>query len=356
MCIYLGANYEDDRKSEEHIFPACIGGIEKLSNAEVSAEANGIFKPLEDKFAHQSEIVLTRSFHGPGKRGKGDKNETRIVIVYDKIRNCNELGYMFLGEMYSIPQVLIDEKNGSISFTSPEETEQNAKIAADNLFEELSSFDVFNKKFVHLKIKTENSKPDLILGTSNKKIFIASHCSREKLDLSKIDKILKSFANVTYSNVSMKIIENPKISISVEVTNDINRVFAKIAFNCLCFLKGASFVNNKAFDKFRQWIITGEGRSDKWINEDIIQTPKMAAIFPTNSHWCLFTIVDKKVCAIICLYGRWTRKYVLGKLPEKESLSFVGYICDYLNKKEYTLSEYIEMLTIENHKKLEESN
>lgn len=63
-------------------------GIRKLSNEDVSAEANRIFKPLEDKFAHQSEIQLTRSFYGPGKRGSKKPNETPIVVMYDKVRNC----------------------------------------------------------------------------------------------------------------------------------------------------------------------------------------------------------------------------------------------------------------------------
>ena len=147
-----------------------------------------------------------------------------------------------------------------------------------------------------------------------------------------------------------------KISMHAAVTNDINRVFAKIAFNCLCFLKGANFVNYKVFGDFRQWIITGEGHSDNWINEDVIQTPEIVSIFPPHSHWCLFTVADKNVCAIVCLYSSWTRKYVLGRLPENESLPLLGYICDYQNNVEYTLSEYIEVFARENHKRLEENN
>lgn len=356
MCIYLGDKILNIEKSEEHIFPACIGGIRKLSNQDVSAEANRIFKPLEDKFAHQSEIQLTRSFYGPGKRGSKKPNETPIVVMYDKVRNCNELGYLFFGKIYSIPQVLIDEETKTFSFTSMELTEQSAKIAADSLFEKLSKFDVFNNKFVYLQIETENSKPDIIVGISNKKVIVSSHCLREDLDLAKIDKILKSFADVTYSDTTTRTLENPKIAMHAAVTNDTNRVFAKIAFNCLCFHKGANFVNNKVFDEFRQWIITGEGHSDNWINEDVIQTPEIVSIFPQHSHWCLLTVADKNVCAIVCLYGSWTRKYVLGTLPENESLSLLGYICDYQTNVEYTLSEYIEAFARENHKRLEENN
>ncbi len=67
-------------------------------------------------------------------------------------------------------------------------------------------------------------------------------------------------------------------------------------------------------------------------------------------------LADKNVCAIVCLYGSWTRKYVLGRLPENESLPLLGYICDYQNNVEYTLSEYIEVFARENHKRLEENN
>lgn len=351
MCIYF-KDLVDERKSEEHIFPACIGGIKKLRNDAVSATANEIFKPLEDVFAHQSEVHFSRSFYGPGKRGTNKLNSATTTIIYDKKRNHNELGYIFLGKICTIPQILIEESTGKFTFTMQDTDEDTAKNEANIFFAELSEFDILNQKFVYLPIKIPFSTPDIIIGKNDRKIIVASHCSKNELDLTKIDNILKKLKTVDILNSSTYILENPQIEFKVLVDNTSNRVYAKIAFNCLCYLKGVEFVKNEAFDSFRNWIITGEGHSDNWINEDISATSDIVKLMPENSHWCIFTVVNHKVCAVVCLYGNWTRNFVIGSVPEGEKFPLLGYICDYKNHKEYTVAEYINVLTQANHNRL----
>ena len=352
MCIYL-KNHSDTTKSEEHIFPACIGGIRKLSNSEISAKANELFKPLEDDFAHKSEIQLTRSFYGPGKRGGKKRNSAHIMVMYDANQNRNELGYLFLGKAYTIPQILIEEATGKFSLTSMDADIAVAEKTSKDLLDTLSEFDIFTQSYVYLQINTPGSHPDIIIGKQDKKIIIASHCLKEEVDLFKVDRIVKSLKTAQCTGESMGKFENPKIEIHAELSENTNRVFAKTAFNCLCYLKGVDFVNNENFDNFRNWIVTGEGHSENWINEDIIATPDIVDIMPTHAHWCLFTVVNQKVCAVVCFYGHWTRKFELGMLPEGQQLPLLGYICDFQNHEEYSLPEYISYVAQENHKRLE---
>lgn len=70
LCIYT--NKDDTQahfKNQEHIIPACIGGMKKLPKGYVSDEVNTLFSGLELKLARNSPITLVRMFVGPGKRG-----------------------------------------------------------------------------------------------------------------------------------------------------------------------------------------------------------------------------------------------------------------------------------------------
>lgn len=355
MCIYLGENADNSIKSEEHIFPACIGGIKKLNNNEVSAEANKIFMKLENAFAHRSEVQLSRGFYGPGKRGKDKKNESSIVMLYDK-NNQGELGYMYMGKAYTIPQILIYRESNTFTFTSMEKEETKAKVTAEKFFNDIAKFNILEDKFMHIYMGRNDASPDLIIGIADKKIIIASHTVRENLDKAFINNYIKKLTGAVLGETESKTITNPHVVMPFELSDDINRVFAKIAFNSLCYLKGADFVNCKEFDNFRKWIITGEGSSENWIDENIAPHIETAITFPKNSHWCIFTISNKKVCAVVCLYEHWTRKYIIGDLPKNETLPLIGYICDYQNHIEYTLSEYIYNLAKNNHELLEGNN
>lgn len=70
LCIYTG---KDDTqahfKNQEHIIPACIGGMKKLPKGYVSDEVNTLFSGLKLKLARNSPITIVRMFVGPGKRG-----------------------------------------------------------------------------------------------------------------------------------------------------------------------------------------------------------------------------------------------------------------------------------------------
>ncbi len=90
-----------------------------------------------------------------------------------------------------------------------------------------------------------------------------------------------------------------------------------------------------------KWIISGEGHSEDWIDEDIVETPEFKNIFPEYSHWCIFTIHERQIVSIVSFYGFSTRKFVIGELPYNSSFPLIGLICDWKNKKEMIVDEFV---------------
>ena len=70
MCIYLKTSPTLTYKSQEHIFPAGIGGTSKLPKGYVSDQANAYFSRLEAAFMRGSFVSLVRRFEKIGHRGK----------------------------------------------------------------------------------------------------------------------------------------------------------------------------------------------------------------------------------------------------------------------------------------------
>ena len=70
-CIYsLKMSSQATFNGQEHIIPACIGGILKLPKGYVSDETNTMFSSLEKSFSRDSIISISRTFLGPGKERK----------------------------------------------------------------------------------------------------------------------------------------------------------------------------------------------------------------------------------------------------------------------------------------------
>ncbi|WP_057912619.1 HNH endonuclease [Peribacillus muralis] len=69
-CIYFKKTEpEATFLSEEHIFPAGIGGKKKLPQEYVSHDCNNAFSSMELEFMRNSIISIPRQFYGPGNEG-----------------------------------------------------------------------------------------------------------------------------------------------------------------------------------------------------------------------------------------------------------------------------------------------
>lgn len=124
LCIYT--NKDDTQahfKNQEHIVPACIGGMKKLPKGYVSDEVNTLFSGLELKLARNSPITLVRMFVGPGKRGsynpKRRGRASKIVSVMQSDETGEySLGYMRVGVPITIDRIHIVYLEGGKRQTS----------------------------------------------------------------------------------------------------------------------------------------------------------------------------------------------------------------------------------------------
>ncbi|WP_061320099.1 hypothetical protein [Clostridium botulinum] len=121
------------------------------------------------------------------------------------------------------------------------------------------------------------------------------------------------------------------------------RVCAKIVFNFLAFSHGSDFVLNEQFDSIRNWIVNGG--DNKFIN--LVNKDKRMSeygLFPDEAHKIFITKSQNSLIGLLSLYGGAFETSIL--LCDNFSKSFYidGYICDWMNKKEYTLAEYLRIL------------
>lgn len=121
-----------------------------------------------------------------------------------------------------------------------------------------------------------------------------------------------------------------------------SRTLGKIAFNSLAKIKGKDYVLKPEFDEFRNWIIGG---NNDWyhckMGKEIIASTQ---IMPNQSHYCVFVDDGEYLIADVCLYNCWRKMFVICRSFDDTFVIPKGYICDWKNKKEFTLMELMQEL------------
>ena len=108
----------------------------------------------------------------------------------------------------------------------------------------------------------------------------------------------------------------------------------------------AEYAKRREFDAIRRWIAAGEGGENFNFLPSISdgREPLLPAM-PDGAHFCVFAQVDGAIQALVCFYGKYVRRFTLGKAEGAADFRNPNaYICDWKNKREYTLGEYIERL------------
>jgi hypothetical protein len=129
-CLYCDATEPTVTfTSQEHVFPAGLGGIFQLPVGTVCDKCNTeIFSPLELDFMRNSFIGLPRQFYGPGKRGSLNPNDATSSLVhlmaFTDDSDEKSLGVMQTGIPFQIPQfrflgpdtvaVVLDPRHGNV--------------------------------------------------------------------------------------------------------------------------------------------------------------------------------------------------------------------------------------------------
>ena len=347
-CIYLKKSEPNVTfTAREHIIPAGIGGIHKLELGYVSDEINNAFSKLELNFMRNSITALPRQFVGPGKRGdlsekKGSKSNIHIMTNNENDGDV-KLGYIKLSKPYHIPQILI-YSNDTVEFCF-NQTDGEYGIQLTDFINNLRGF----KDSLNLIVNEKVPKHLVILGYSDSKWIMA----KNNINI-----------NIPYENIITKLINDTKIHDikpsydSTKVTShqhlvfDITqfyRVCSKIVFNFLASSKGVDYVLQGKFDPIRNWIVSG-GDNEYTRHLDNCDGEKIMSkiSLPNQAHCIIICKFDNSLIGLLSLYGGAT--YILVKLCgnyEEKDIYFHGYICDWLNKKEYDYFDYINLLNQE---------
>lgn len=346
-CIYLKKTEPDvSFNTAEHIIPAGIGGISKLDKGMVSDEVNTkIFSNIELDFMRNSIISLLRQFDGHGKRGalsikKATKSNLHVMFTADGVEEAS-LGYIKKAKPYQVPQVKIINTNQiNLIF---DKSEGNYKTQLVHFIEELENFD---GKY-YLIIEDNIPSNQVILGKFKGKWYLAARDSN--INYSICDIIRKVVKQSTIME------EQPKYSSSQTTSHmplSFNReknfrVCAKIVFNFLAFSQGTEFVLHERFDKIREWIVRG-GVNEfvDWLDKrDLIGNIFDKLPFPQQSHRIFITKEANHLVGRLSLYGESFKTIILLCDNFTETFNIDGFICDWKNKKEYNILEYINSLT-----------
>lgn len=141
----------------------------------------------------------------------------------------------------------------------------------------------FDGHFVNLQSNQLN-KDELLIGCIKNRFFIG-HSPNSTLvieDIFSIIKRLKNHYKIESYNISN---EFPKIERLIIVNEEDSRLFAKIGFNALAYLKGYDYVMQDCFDYIRNYII-GKGKYPY----GTMPTKKNPLYFIDEKfHYCIFT-------------------------------------------------------------------
>lgn len=335
-CIYLKKSEpEVSFSSEEHIFPAGIGGIKKLPSEYVSNDCNNYFSSIELGFMRNSLISLPRQFLGPGKRGKlasryATKSNISIVSSVDD-PNEVELGYISLGKPYSIPQIKVNI-NGTAKFISSS-IDDAAKLISDfngNLMKFANKYTLIKEeKFADDEFTLGFHEGKWYLGLSNEENKSQVYNSIQKI----IDQ--RSFENKNPSVGTMQ----AEVKLSMQVDDGYFRICAKIIFNYIASIRGQDFVLQKCFDPLRNWIVKGGGNNfaKLLVKQDLFKEIS----FPPQAHKLIVAKKNSSLLGYISFYGESLPTIVYLCDDFTDPFELEGFICDWENRREFRLLEYI---------------
>lgn len=361
LCIYSKIDETNASfKTKEHIIPKCIGGTECLPLGWVSDEVNNEFSSLEIEFARNNPLItINRMFEMKTGRQK-HKNRERIAIFEDE--NGYGLGYILEGKPISID--CIKCKN----------------LVCGGIVEIIASLDLFKCKCLNLSrgVFSLNSNNQLLgilteikdigfssckiimdkipegeylIGLHNHKIYLG--VSKEfQLNKDKIYLLTKIIDKMLDANISKSEKRSSQVKYHIEFKTNIYkcfRVYAKIAFNAFAKIKGHDIILNECFDDIRNAILTGKNIQDYvYLNEvpnifrSINNNYKTKNMFSNenNFHSICFFSQDKILYGLVFLYGATSPIIVILSLNYDGNITD-GYICDWKNKKEGPLLNFV---------------
>lgn len=350
VCIYTKKKHLDaDTTSGDHIFLAAIGGMKKLSESYVSHEANNFFSKLEKYFSRDSLISIIRQFEGPGKRGnlnpiRASKSNISVITSYksEDINQKYSLGYMKLSKPYVISHFVFSFQDETIGISYNPDS-----IKVEGSHEELlNAFIERSKNLQEYTLLEDEKLPTnlALLGESDSRWFLGINNKELEPQAQKFIDAIKNWESVNYKSkqeINEPVTVHQSYTIDLE---DNNRIVAKMAFNFLAFEKGQQFVLDSRFDNIRSWIYTGNSQNTyvRLMQRDKDLEGSLIPSCFDKAHYIIIAQRDSNLIARVSFYGEsFSYEVNLGVLlPEDIAINHpIGFICDWKNRKEYSLSE-----------------
>lgn len=331
MCIYLGNDSRLTYNSQEHIFPASIGGREMLTKGMVSDQANNYFSKLEKNLVQLSLVEVPRSLEGIGSRGSSKPGDMNISIF--KINDTYALGFVFDKRPILIPTLSINLPN--INFWTNNDGNQNAFL---NFLDQATNF---SNKYVFIENEALNN--EILFGCYKEKFFIAAK-NKNIIVPEKIKKVLIHLKEKNTKPTNIKTGQSFPIVHQVATESEDNaKVYAKIALNVIAKLKGEEFLMDPQFKPIKEWILKDKEFSINWLpNNNPLEN-----VFP-QAHQCILSNISQGLCAYVSLFGI-SRTFIISKIMDPYFDEPKGFFCDYKNKKEFTLDDYYMQLAKANN-------
>lgn len=363
LCIYSKkTDSEATFNTQEHIFPASLGGLSKLPKGYVSDEVNNKFSgELELDFTKESLVSICRQFEGPGSRGNitNSKKATRSKVhIFTNDKGRVSLGYIMMGKPYQINQIVFNlddnnEFNGKCNLLFGEDIksikneleifmglEPNASITI------ISDKEIGSNKVI-LGVEKYQHKGK---GPMKYKWYIAHDGSLVINDSSKNlikDYIQKIYNNTDEENLNKEVEKHQVISHQYLNFNieKFNRTCAKIAFNYMASILGQDIVLNKEFNSIRNYIVKGGKNKFVIIDNDIKLQESKYFEFMKDTHSIIANFCESEIIVILTLYGtiniiiKVAYNISFQNLPLEFPVS--GLIIDWKNRTECDLIEHV---------------
>ncbi|PWV44453.1 hypothetical protein [Chitinophaga sp. S165] len=347
MCIYYTKRTDLTYGAGEHIISAGLGGIKKLPVDMVSQEFNNDISKYERWLLKNSILNATRQIIGPGSRGKmAERYESKSDIHLIENLDDNEdmtVGYIQKGKPRSLTALSYDSQRQTCSFNTRnyDGVDVNAVIDAFASAIECPSD-------LHIKTILDDRLPisKIYLGhqkgvDSRYDTFFFKH-SGNSLEASSLPFVALADALRNGQLDSQEKDHKVRSHQTLNWREEYFRIFAKYCFNYLAQKKGKEFMLQVCFDPVREWIANGGANKFASFIEGGIPVPNddLGIRWPKYGHIILLIPHGDVLYGFCSLYNGYTVKVLLSE-SVKDFGASDGFICDWLEKKEFELQHYL---------------
>lgn len=331
--------------SQEHVIPAALGGIAKLPLGTVSDKANREFSPIELSVLRKSFLAMNRENVGPGKRGslnvqKVKTPNVRVLQDYEGSSDNYKLGFVFAGQTYMIPQLVMDFDDATNSYCPLFLTTQLGNEGHTELIAFRERLVCFlsnpHRKFVLLNMPFETTKHFIVIGEFQGKWFAATSHKIINMDMLAI-LTLNDIKSIKLGVMPRKTISNIQQHYQWDFPVDTNAYcffYLKTAFNACAYFIGAKILESN-FDTIRHSILYHTDCGNYFDNFNLsTERKKTFELIPDKGHYVIIESTSDGILAYVGFYAEHVcAKIRLSKVPIDCYFTKM-FLCDWQQRKE----------------------